>query len=119
MPARTAAAPGAFPERLVFLRFFPKGEIERVPFFLVLLDARHGPTKLDREAIKFLSFEAVTVTFVITKSDTLKTQSERARRRKEVREALREMRYDPDGAIWVSARTGDGLKELARCLKES
>lgn len=83
---------------------------------VVLLDSRHGPTALDREAIRFLSFQRVPVTFVFTKADELKTQSDRVRRRREASEKLKELGYDPKGAFWVSSRTGDGLKELARDL---
>jgi GTP-binding protein EngB required for normal cell division len=79
----------------------------------VLLDGRHGPTKLDVEAIKFLSFESVPVTFVFTKVDQIKNQSERARRKKEASQALRDLGYDPDNAHWVSAETGLGIRELA------
>jgi GTP-binding protein len=86
---------------------------------VVLLDARHGPTDLDREAIGFLRVEAVPVTFVFTKSDALKTQAERARRRREAEAAIRELGHDPRDAHWVSARTGDGIKELQRALMES
>ncbi len=86
---------------------------------LVLLDARHGPTELDIEAIRFLSFERVPVTLVFTKSDSLKTQSERAARLKETAKALGELGMDPKEAIWVSSRTGAGIKDLIRCLSTS
>lgn len=79
---------------------------------LVLLDARHGPTELDKEAIKFLSFESVPVTFVFTKADALKTQKERSARRKEASAALLALGYEPKDAFWVSAKTKDGLKPL-------
>jgi GTP-binding protein len=83
---------------------------------VVLLDARHGPTELDREAIRFLSFESIPITFVFTKADTLKTQAERAARRKEAAQALLEMGYDPRDALWVSVKTKDGLKQLSQVL---
>jgi GTP-binding protein len=83
---------------------------------VVLLDARHGPTKLDEEAIRFLSFESIPVIFVFTKSDQLKTQSERVHRKREASEAIRGLGFDPEGAHWVSSRTGDGLKKLAAQL---
>lgn len=71
---------------------------------LVLLDARHGPTDLDLEAIRFLSFGSIPVTFVFTKADTLRTQSERATRRKEASEALRQVGFDPGDAFWISVK---------------
>lgn len=86
---------------------------------VVLLDSRHGPTPLDVEAIRFLSLESIPVTFVFTKYDALKNQSERARRKKEASQALLELGYDPKDAIWVSAKSGFGLKELSRELGRS
>lgn len=80
---------------------------------IVLLDARHGPTPLDREAIGFLSLKGIPVTFVFTKSDTLKTQSERARRKKEAAQALEEMGFDPGSAFWVSSKTKDGIRAFS------
>jgi GTP-binding protein len=79
---------------------------------LVLLDARHGPTELDREAIQFLKSEGIPVTFVMTKADQLKTQSERASRKKEVERAILEMGFSAEFVFWVSARTKDGLHKL-------
>ena len=86
---------------------------------LVLLDARHGPIDSDWEAIKFLSGEAISLTFVFTKADQLKTQSERASRKKEAGEALRKLGFDPDGAFWVSSEKRTGLLELANELGAS
>jgi GTP-binding protein len=81
---------------------------------LVLLDARHGPTELDLQAIEFLSSLGIPVTFVFTKTDCLKSQSQRALRR---REAARALEASAAGEFfWVSARTGDGLGPLARAL---
>ncbi len=90
---------------------------ENLQTALVLLDARHGPTELDKGAIRFLSFEGIPVTFIFTKSDQLKTQSERAKRKREASEALRELGFDPERAHWVSSRSGDGLLKLAAELK--
>lgn len=84
---------------------------------VVLLDARHGPTDNDIEAIRFLAGESVPITFVFTKFDALKTQSDRARRRKEAGQALSDLGYDPKLAHWVSAKDGTGLKGLAADLK--
>ena len=97
-----------------YLKTDPK--LERA---LVLLDARHGPTELDEQAIRFLSFESVPVTFVLTKTDQLKTQAIRASRQKEVTEALTRLGFDPKNAFWVSSKTKDGLKALEKELKGS
>ena len=67
---------------------------------------------IDEEAIKFLSFESIPVTFVFSKADTLKTQSERVLRRREAAKRLKELGFDPDSAFWVSSQTKEGLKEL-------
>jgi GTP-binding protein len=79
---------------------------------IVLLDSRHGPSELDAEAIRFMSLEAIPVTFVFTKVDQLKTQSERAARKKEASAALKALGFDPEGAFWVSVKSQIGLREL-------
>ncbi len=84
----------------------------------VLLDARHGPTDLDRQTIEFLSLSDIPVSFIFTKSDSLKTQSQRAARRKEAAQALRELGCDPEAAFWVSSQTEEGLKPLVAWMKE-
>ena len=86
---------------------------------LVLLDGRHGPTEIDLDAIRFLSSKRIPMIFVLTKVDTLKTQKERASRKKEVDTALREIGVDPSHAFWVSAKTKDlGLKKLSQTLQK-
>jgi len=85
---------------------------------VVLLDGRHGPTDLDRSAIQFLSSEGIPVTFVMTKLDQLKTQSERAARKKEVATVMKEMGFSPEFVFWVSAKTKDGLKSLTEELSQ-
>jgi GTP-binding protein len=86
---------------------------------IVLLDSRHGPTAIDIEAVKFLSFESVPLNFVFTKTDQLKNQAERARRRKEAAAAIRALGYQPDDCIWVSTKTRDGLKDLEKLIGSS
>lgn len=85
---------------------------------LVLLDSRHGPTELDVQAIQFLKSEGIPVTFVMTKSDALKTQSERASRKKEVEQAVLKLGFDAGFIHWVSSKTKDGLKRLTSELAE-
>lgn len=81
---------------------------------LVLVDARHGPTELDIDAIRFLQGEGVPLRIVFSKWDTLKTQSERAKRLKEGEAALRALRIDPKLCAWVSSESGHGLQALTR-----
>jgi len=83
---------------------------------LVLVDARHGPTDLDIEAIRFLQGEGVQLHIVFSKWDTLKTQSERAKRKREAAQALQALRLAEHQASWVSSETGFGLRELTRLI---
>lgn len=87
---------------------------------LVILDARHGPTDLDQEAIRFLSLESIPVTFVFAKLDTLKSQSERAMRQKEGVGALQELmpKLERSSIFWVSSKSEEGLKLLGKSLLE-
>lgn len=92
-------------------------EDENLEQAIVLLDARHGPTDLDIEAIRFLSLTGIPVNFVFSKVDALKNQAERAKRRKDVARVLKELGFDPEKAFWVSSHTRVGLKELTEGLK--
>lgn len=87
---------------------------------VVLLDGRHGPTELDCEAIRFLWRSEIGLTFVFSKCDTLKTQSERATRKREGLKALQELGaelgFEVEAVHWVSAKTRDGLKALEKDL---
>ena len=83
---------------------------------IVLLDARHGPTEIDCEAIRFLYFERVPVRFVFTKSDQLKNQSERARRKKEAVLALKELGYDASKSHWVSVNDRKSIEFFGKSL---
>ena len=89
---------------------------ENLDLALVLLDSRHGPTESDLEAIDFLHSKQIPMAWVFTKTDTLKTQSLRAARKKEVNEFLSKTLTpgsNPEhGIFWVSAKTGDGMKSL-------
>ena len=85
---------------------------------VVLLDSRHGPTDLDVEAIRFLSGESVRLIFAFTKTDQLKTQSERAKRKKEAEARMLELGYDSSHCFWVSAKDKKGLDVLTRELKQ-
>ena len=84
---------------------------------LLLVDSRNGPSRLDREAYDFLKSAGVTVQIVFTKTDRLKTQKERAERRRDAGVILREMGLDPEEAVWVSSRSGDRMAELVRRIR--
>ena len=84
---------------------------------LLLVDSRNGPSRLDREAYDFLKSAGVAVQIVFTKTDGLKTQKERAERRRDAGVILREMGLDPEEAVWVSSRSGDRMAELVRRIR--
>ncbi len=100
-----------------FIQAYLKGD-EGLERALILLDARHGPTDLDEDAIRFIVHLGVRVTLVFTKSDALKTQAVRAARKRETSEALSRLGFDPAEAHWVSSKNGDGIKVLTRALAE-
>lgn len=79
---------------------------------ILILDSRHGPTELDREAIEFLSLQSIPVTFVFAKVDALKTQSERALRKKEATLALKSLGIGEPSIFWISSLKNLGLQEL-------
>jgi GTP-binding protein len=82
----------------------------------VLLDARHDPSPQDREAIQFLSFQDIPATFVLTKVDALKTQSERALRRKKMAQALMDLGCGYRPTFWVSTLSGCRHSELKKLM---
>lgn len=92
------------------------GNLERA---IVLLDARHGPTEVDLQAIKFLSLQGIPVTFVFAKVDSLKTQSERALRHREATAALKKLGIDTESVFWVSSHTQVGMRQLSENLGAS
>lgn len=83
---------------------------------VVLLDARHGPTEIDMKAIQFMSLENIPVTFVFTKYDQLKTQKDRAARKKEAVESLKELGYQGQKMFWVSIEDDRSIYELEKEL---
>lgn len=103
-------------EKFIDLYFQQDQNLERV---LLLLDARHGPTEVDQEAIQFLSLKQIPVTFIFAKADTLKTQSDRTLRQREAAQALETLGFEAKNAFWVSSRDKTGLKQLALDLRSS
>ncbi|MFZ9594549.1 MAG: ribosome biogenesis GTP-binding protein YihA/YsxC [Bdellovibrionia bacterium] len=101
-----------------FIQAYLKRE-ENLDRALVLLDARYGPTPIDLQAIDFLSSLGVALTFVFSKADTLKTQAERARRKKEVSATLEGFGVDASTAFWVSIHDPQSVKKLRAGILES
>lgn len=92
---------------------------ENLVLALLLVDARNGPSDLDREACRFLVDAGMNVQVVFTKWDAVKTQKERSERKREASAALEEMGLDPAAAVWVSSRTGDSVNYLLKLVRES
>ena len=91
---------------------------ENILGVLLLWDSRVGPTDKDLEAWQFFQTEGIAARIAFTKCDQLKTQSERAKRKKEAEKALSELGIEPDEVFWVSARDKDlGFKKLVRWVQ--
>lgn len=76
-----------------------------------LIDANVGATPLDVEAVDYLRSLGSGPTLVATKIDRL-PRGRRPQRLEEIRQALTP--EDPRGPLPVSARTGEGIRELWR-----
>ncbi len=83
----------------------------------VLFDSRHGPTDQDIEALEFFGDKGIPVQIIMTKIDQLKTQSDRARRRKEVMALLAPFEVSDEQVIWLSIKEERTLESLRRMLK--
>lgn len=79
---------------------------------IVLIDSRNGPSDKDLEAIDFLRSESIPMLFVMTKIDQLKTQSERAKRYREIETTLTALGYSKTMFFFTSAEKGTGIREL-------
>jgi GTP-binding protein len=85
--------------------------LERI---IILIDARYGPTDTDMDAVDYFKRSRIPLTLVFSKLDTLKTQSERAKRRKEGTQALVDVGIPSEDILWVSAKTRENLNFLAQ-----
>lgn len=83
---------------------------------LLLLDARHGPTPLDQDAMEFLSLKSIPVIFVFTKADTLKTQTLKIKRQEQATNALKNSGIERQSIFWVSSQAKVGFKPLVSRL---
>lgn len=84
---------------------------------MVLLDARHGPTDSDIQVVHYLRDLGLDVRCVFTKCDALKNQSERVQRRRQAGVALAKIGVDSASTLWVSSRSGDGMRALESELR--
>ena len=68
----------------------------------ILFDSRHGPTDQDLEALEYFTSKQIPLQIILTKIDQLKNQSERAKRKREIKEALAPYLIEEKDLIWVS-----------------
>lgn len=85
---------------------------EALEVVLMLFDSRHGPTDSDLEALEFFSLKGVPIQIVMTKFDQLKTQSDRAKRKKEVLQSLSGFELDESQITWVSINDQKSIERL-------
>jgi GTP-binding protein len=81
---------------------------------LLLADVRRGLEEEEMRLLEWLEAEGVPVVLVLTKADKL-SRSGAARRRQEV---AKEGAVPADRISAVSARTGQGIEEIARWIEE-
>ncbi|UUD36038.1 ribosome biogenesis GTP-binding protein YihA/YsxC [Mycoplasmopsis citelli] len=75
----------------------------------LLLDARHGITKIDSQVINFLTINKIPFTIVYTKLDKLK-QSEKSKLLKNHKQSVKE--YNFTNTYFVSSETKFGIADL-------
>jgi GTP-binding protein len=74
----------------------------------VLVDAKVGPTELDRQMVVWLQAARLPWRAVATKADQVKSSKASAARR----DAARALGLLPEQLAWVSADEGSGIKDL-------
>jgi GTP-binding protein len=87
---------------------------KNIEVLLMLFDSRHGPTDADLEALRFFGSKGIPIQIIMTKTDQLKTQSDRHHRRVEVEAALAELGIPPSSVYWVSIHDQKSLDFLRR-----
>jgi GTP-binding protein len=83
---------------------------------LILFDSRHGPTDDDIQALEYILKQGIPVRVILTKTDKLKTQSDRARRKKEVLAALSDYQVLAEDLFWVSVDDQRSIEFLRKNL---
>ncbi len=84
---------------------------------ILLFDSRHGPTGQDLGALEFFADKGIPIQIVLTKTDQLKTQSERAKRMKEILTALSPYTVEGGDLAWVSVKDKKSIALLRERLK--
>lgn len=80
----------------------------------VIVDAKVGPTKLDRQMLDWIQSQGLPFAVVANKADKLKSGAEETQR-KAVAEGLGLL---PEEIYWVSAQRGTGIQVLAHAMAE-
>jgi GTP-binding protein len=83
---------------------------------LILFDSRLGPTPDDLQALDYILQQGIPVRVILTKTDKLKTQSDRARRKKEVVAALSDYGLQAEDLFWVSIEDQRSIEFLRKQL---
>ncbi len=78
-----------------------------------LVDARHAPTRTDREMVEYLASVGLPTLVVLTKMDKLK----RSQRGGVVERATEELRVDREQILPFSSETGEGRDDLLAALE--
>ena len=89
----------------------------KVDVVFVLIDSRHGPTDQDIEALEYFADKKIPIQIILTKMDQLKTQSERAKRKKEVLQGLAPFDVEEKELFWVSVKDQRSIQNLRNCFK--
>ena len=84
---------------------------------LLLFDSRNGPNDQDLEALQYFADKNIPLQIVMTKFDQLKTQSDRARRKKEVVVSLASFGVEAEHLIWTSIKDERSLHQLRSLFK--
>jgi GTP-binding protein len=101
-----------------FIEAYLKAD-ENLERLIVIMDARHGPQKVDIEALTFFAKLGVRMSFVFNKIDAIRTQSLKVAAKRDVKEFLKESSLlAPLSSHWVSATDGEGIRELRQALFE-
>lgn len=87
---------------------------DRIVLGVLVIDARHPPSELDQAMLDWIEAEALTYVVVATKTDKLSGNEKRKSR--EALESAYLKRGVHGAALFVSAETGDGMRELWRYI---
>lgn len=79
---------------------------------ILLWDSRIGPTDSDLQALDFFLSKQIAIQILMTKFDQLKTQSERAKRKLEVKIILDQYEIAEDQTTWISTFDQSSIRSI-------